>query len=277
MDIIQRNLFRLLRSGAFDSDEQVEAMSAFKWDSLYQLAVMHDIAPYAYKGILRCKDQFFLRLTDRQKEVWQKVPEKKERQRLDEEEDEFLRPDHLTNPLLNRKLQSILDDEHSDIKTRQLLLLMISVVRHILNEGMPIRRLLELGIYLRREGNKVDADMLKKWIDSLGIASMCQVEGQFLILLYGFHAEDIPFMQQQKKKSNRHVENIANELLEFTNTRSRDWYFSQEADSIFVHNSNTSAMFSHVRRAARYFPYFPSESLTNFFASFVHSLSHIEE
>ena len=36
-------------------------------------------------------------------------------------------------------------------------------------------------------------------------------------------------------------------------------------------------MFSHVRRSARYFHYYPSESLTNFFASFVHSLSHIEE
>jgi hypothetical protein len=65
--------------------------------------------------------------------------------------------------------------------------------------------------------------------------------------------------------------------LEFTNTRSHDWYFSQDANSIFVHNSNTSAMFSHVRRSARYFRYFPSESVTNFFASFVHSLSHIEE
>jgi hypothetical protein len=65
--------------------------------------------------------------------------------------------------------------------------------------------------------------------------------------------------------------------LEFTNTRSHDWYFSQDADSIFIHNSNSSAMFSHVRRSGRYFRYYPSEGLTNFFASFVHSLSHIEE
>lgn len=274
MDIIQRNLFRLLRSGAFGSSEQVEAMSAFKWDCLYQLSVMHDIAPYAYKGILRCKDQFFLRLTDRQKEAWQKAAGKKERQRPDEEEDEFLRPDHLTNPLLNRKLQDILDNEQSDTKTRRLLLLMISVVRHILNEGMPIRQLLELGICLRQEGSKVDTDMLKKWIDSLSLSPMCQLEGQFLVLLYGFQAEDIPFMQGKEAKQ---VENIARELLEFTNTRSHDWYFSQDAGSIFVHNSNTSAMFCHVRRATRYFRYFPSESVTNFFASFVHSLSHIEE
>jgi len=276
MDIIQRNFFRLLRSGALGINELVEPMSAFKWDSLYQFSVMHDVTPYVYKGILKCKEQFFLHLTPKQWEVWKKAADKalQEQQAADEEEDEFLRPDHLTNPVLNHKLQNILDDEHSDIKTRQLLLLMISIVRHIFNEGMPIRQLLKLAIYLRQDGKKVDFDMLMKWINSLNLSPVCQLEGQFLILLYGFHAEDLPFMQEKKDKR---VEQIAQELLEFTNTRSHDWYFSQDANSIFVHNSNTSAMFSHVRRSARYFRYFPSESVTNFFASFVHSLSHIEE
>mgnify|MGYP007101830942 CR=1 FL=1 len=276
MDIVQRNLFRLLRNGAFCTDEQMEAMSAFKWDCLYQLAVMHDVVIYAYEGIQRSKNQFFLHLTDKQWVVWQKAAEeaRKGKQTLDEEEDEFLRPDHLTNPMLNHKLQIILDDEHSDTMTRHLLLLIISIVRHILNEGMPIRQLLELGLYLKQQGNKVDFDMLRKWIASLNLSQMSQLEGEFLTLLYGFQKEDIPFMQDKKDKR---VEDIAQELLEFTNTRSHDWYFSQDADSIFVHNSNTTAMFSHVRRSARYFRFFPSESVTNFFASFVHSLSHIEE
>lgn len=276
MDIIQRNLFRLLRNGAFGTVEEIEAMSPFKWECLYQLAIMHDVILYAYNGIMQSRDQFFLHLTDKQWKVWQKAAEeaKRKKQRLDEEEDEFLRPDHLTNPVLNHKLQNILDDEHSDTTTRHLLLLIISIVRHILNEGMPIRQLLELGIFLKENGNKVDFDMLRKWIKSLNLSQMCQLEGEFLILLYGFQSEELPFLQGKRDKQ---VENIAQELLEFTNTHSHDWYFSQDADSIFVHSSNTSAMFSHVKRSARYFRYFPSESLTNFFASFVHSLSHIEE
>ena len=247
MDIIQRNLFRLLRNGAFSSHEKLEPMSAFKWESLYQLAAMHDVIPYAYKGLINCRDQFFLSLSDKHWKEWDTAAKKtKGQQDMNEEEDDFLRPDHLTNPILNSKLQDILDDEHSDITTRHLLLLLISIVRHILNEGMPIRQLLELGLYLRQEGSKVDYQILGKWISSLNLSQMCQLEGQCLILLYGFQTEELPFI-------------------------------SQEADSIFVHNSNTSAMFSHVRRSARYFRYFPSESLTNFFASFVHSLSHIEE
>ena len=237
---------------------------------------MHEVIPYAYKGLMNCKNQFFLHLTDKQWKEWQKTVEKAKgnQQNMNEEEDDFLRPDHLTNPVLNHKLQDILDDEHSDISTRHLLLLLISIVRHILNEGMPIHQLLQLGVFLRQEGSKVDFETLGKWISSLNLSPMCQLEGQCLILLYGFQSEELPFLQDKKDKR---VEAIAQELLEFTNTRSQDWYFSQDADSIFVHNSNTSAMFSHIRRSARYFRYFPSESLTNFFASFVHSLSHIEE
>jgi hypothetical protein len=273
MNIVYRNFYKLIRIGLYDQQETVEPMSAFKWSKLLQLAIVHDMVRPVYQGMQKSKNQFFLNLTDKQWKIWDRTIQE-QKPATDSDDDAFLSPDHLTNPVLNLKLQNILDDEHSDITTRHLLLLFISTVRHILNEGIPIRQLLELGIYLRKEGSKVDYPTLKEWIASLGLSQMCQLEGQCLILLYGFQPEDLPFIQEKKDKR---VEEIAQELLEFTNTRSQDWYFSQDADSIFVHNSNTSAMFSHVRRSARYFRYFPSESLTNFFASFVHSLSHIEE
>ena len=274
MDIIQRNLFRLLRSGAFSTQEQIEPMSAFKWERLYQIAMLHDVITYAYQGITNCHSQFFMRLTDKQELTWKRANDEITAHQTEEEEDIFLRADTLTNPVLNNQLQNILDDEHSDMMTRQLLLQLIRVVRHILNEGMPIRQLLELGLMLRQHGKQVDFDQLRQWIKSLRLTQMCQLEGECLILLYGFHAEDLPFVTATQSKR---TSQIAQELLEFTNTRSHDWYFSQDADSIFVHNSNSSAMFSHVRRSSRYFRYYPSEGLTNFFASFVHSLSHIEE
>lgn len=275
MDIIQRNLFKLLRNGAFNTYDKLEPMSAYKWERLYQLAVMHNVIPYAYIGIENSRDQFFLHLTEKQEKEWQKAYSETARPTaIEDEEDEFLRADHLTNPVLNRQLQSILDDEHSDTTTRHMLLLIIRVVRHILNEGMPIRQLLELGISLKRESTHADLKVLKEWINRLRLTQMAHLEGECLILMFGFAPEDIPFISEKRDKR---VTQIANELLDFTNTRSQDWYFSQDEDSIFVHNSNTSAMFSHVRRSARYFRYYPSESVTNFFASFVHSLSHIEE
>lgn len=277
MDIIQRNLFSLLRSGAFQTQEDIEPMSAFKWNKLYQLTVMHNITPFVYDGILRCKNNFFLHLTDKQKQDWEKAVADyrvKEKRQSEQEEDEFLRPDRLTNPLLNRRLQAILDDEHSDLTSRQLLLILLRVVRHLFNEGMPIRQLTELAIFLRSNSQRINFDVVGQWIERLQLTQMAQLSGEFLIRLFNFEEVDIPFLKGRKEKG---IERIAKELIEFTDTRSQDWYFSQEDGGIFVHNTNSSATFSHVRRSARYFKYYPSESVTNFFSSFIHSLSHIEE
>ena len=145
MDIIQRNLFRLLRSGAFGTH---------KWERLYQIAMLHDVIPYAYQGITNCRPQFFMRLTDKQELTWKRANEEITAHQTEEEEDTFLRADTLTNPVLNSQLQNILDDEHSDMTTRQVLLQLIRVVRHILNEGMPIRQLLELGLLLHQHSEQ---------------------------------------------------------------------------------------------------------------------------
>ena len=103
---------------------------------------------------------------------------------------------------------------------------------------------------------------------------MAELEGALLILMFGFNKEDIPFLMGEPDKR---VERVAQELTEFTNTRSEEFYFSQDSESVFVHTSNSNAILGHIRRSAKYFHYLPSETLTNFFASFAHSLSHIEE
>lgn len=250
-------------------------MSVYKWGRVYQLSVLHDIVPYCYQGLFRCKDQFFLHLTEAQWKEWKTAVEKARKMAAPDHQDEdsFLRPDHLTNPFLNSRLQKILDNEDSSMMTRRLLLIIIRVIRHILNEGLPIRQLLELAIYLRTHHKEIDFEMFGSWIEYLRLTQMTQLEGEFLILFFGFEYEELPFLRERKEL---HVEKIAKELVDFANTRSKDWYFSQGDENIFVH-SNTSAILSHVRRSARYFHYYPSESVTNFFSSFVHSLSHIEE
>ena len=276
MNIIQRNFFRLIRIGAFEQKEQIEPMSVYKWGQLYQLAVMHDVAGYVYEGLQRCKDQFSLHLTDRQWQLWEHTFKeiRKKTQSADDEPDELLRADHLTNPLLNKKLQAILDDEQSDIRTRQLLLTIIRVMRHILNEGVPIRQLVELSICLHTEGHHADFTALEKWLKTLQLQQVAKLESSLIIELFGFEKEEIAFAGGKRDKN---VEQMVQELIEFTNTRARDFYFSQDAGNIFVHTSNGSAMLGHIHRSARYFRYYPSETLTNFFASFAHSLSHIEE
>ena len=274
MNIIQRNFFRLIRCGEFKKQEQIEPMSVSKWNKVYQLALMHQVILSVYAGIEQCKDQFFLHLTEKQMKDWEKANMEATQTNKQEEESELLRADHLTNPLLNKKLQAILDDEKSDIATRKLLLIIIHITRHILNEGVPVYNLVQLGKYLTAEGHRVDFLTLNQWLKKLGFTPMAQLEGALLIQMFGFSKEEIPFLVEEPDKR---VEQIAQELTEFTNTRTEEFYFSQDSDSVFVHTSNSSAILSHIRRSAQYFRYLPSETLTNFFASFAHSLSHIEE
>lgn len=276
MDIIQRNIFKLIRCGAFNTKEQIEPMSAFKWAKLFQLAIIHDVASDVYEGLQQCKDQFFLRMTEAQWELWEKTVNdiRQAPPSEDQEENEFLKADHLTNPILNHKLQNILDDESSDTRTRQLLLTIIRTARHILNEGLPIKELILLGKELRHESNRIDFNTLEKWLRSLKFQQAAHLEGALLVELLGFEKEEIPFISMTDDSD---IKQVAQELIEFTHSRPKNYYFTQGDNNIFIHTNNGSAILGHVRRSARYFRYFPSETLTNFFATFAHSLSHIEE
>ncbi len=276
MDIIQRNLFRLIRSGAFQTSEELEPMSVSKWNRLYKVAILYDVTGFVYQGITRCQDQFFFHQTKAQQDEWQQAwriwqtHDGKE----DEEEGELIRPDKLTNPILNRKLQAILDDEQSDITTRQLLLALIRIVRQLLNKCIPVRQLTEMAILLHTHHKDIDFNAFNQWIHKLQLNKMAQICGGLFVQLFHFDEQELPFYDNRQTSG---AERVAKELTDFTKNLSQDWYFTQEDGEIFVHNTDSSATFSHVRRSARYFRYYPAESITNFFASFAHSLSHIEE
>ena len=268
MNIIERNFYRLLRAGAFGTEEQIEPLSAWKWTRLYQLSEMHDVSPYIYKGIAVCRQQFFVQIPEALLKQWAAAV-------LHDEGDgnDLLIANRLTNPMLNHTLQNILDAEDSNIETRTALLHLVGIARFIMNAGIPVKRITELGIFLRQSGQKVDYAMLEKWIKRLKLDAMTQLSAVMLVRLLHFSPTDLPFM---KPITEEEMERQMREILRQKNSHAEEWYFSQ-GKNIFVHTSNASAMLWHVRRSAKYFSYYPTETLTNFFTSFAHSLSHIEE
>ena len=267
MNIIERNFFRLLRAGAFNTAETIEPLSAWKWNRLYQLAEMHDVAPLVYQGIECCSDQFFVQVPEALLQQWSQA------QSHESDDNDLLVADHLTNPFLNHQLQNILDAEDSNTETRTALLHLLGIARFILNAGIPVKRATELGIFLRQTGSKVDFDKLGQWITQLKLENMSQLTAVFLVRLLNFTPERLPFM---KPMSEKQMDQFVREMFQQKNSHAEDWYFSQGKD-IFVHTSHAQAMLWHVRRSAHYLRYYPSEAMTNFFTSFAHSLSHIEE
>jgi len=269
MTIIERNFFRLLRAGAFGKQEQIEPLSAWKWHRLYQLSLMHDVEQTVYKGIECCKDQFFVQVPEELQEKWAVTMTDAD----DGEENELLAADHLTNPLLNKRLQSILDEVDTNTETRRLLLLLLGMARFIMNAGIPVKRTCELAVYIREHGSKVDYERIGTWIKRLKLEPMVQLTGVLLTKIMEMDDDELPFVNLGSDKV---TDRQFREILKLKNSHAEDWYFSQ-GKNIFVHTSNPSAMLWHMRRSARYMRYYPSEMLTNFFASFAHSLSHIEE
>ncbi len=272
LNVVERDFFCLLRVGAFGTDEQIEPLSAWKWKRLYQLSVMHGVTPWVAVGIERCSSQFFVsQMPSSVAALW------KTSQNTDDSEEEYsnnmLVADHLTNPLLNRKLQNILDDEHSSVETRHLLLLLLGIARFVMNAGIPVKRITELGLFIRQSGNKVSHQQLQLWISKLHLDAMTQLAATLLIKLMHFSADELPFL---KPSTEQQMERNIREMMQQRNSHAEEWYFSQGKD-IFVHTSNSAAMLWHIRRSASNFKYYPMESLTNFMASFAHSLSHIEE
>lgn len=266
MDIIQRNFLRLLRCGAFDQREQMEPMSSWKWKRLFQLSQMHDVTPWVYDGIQACSQDFFLKIPSELMQQWRECAIKADTEIVKDEEQ------HLTNPLLNHRLQQLTDKE-GDSPTLELLFSIIRIARYILTQGINMRHLLELGIYLRTTKDQLNYEQLSSWIKKLQMGKITQLEAALLIHFFNFKAEEIPFTSV---KINKDTVRIADNILNTSSEQAADWYFTQ-GKNVFVSTSNSGAMMWHVRHSAKYMSYYPSEAITNFFANFAHSLSHIEE
>ena len=268
MNVITRNFLRLLRAGAFQEQETIEPLSDWKWRQLCHLAMLHDVDKEIVEGITRCQDQFFVPTALQQTVPHTPTPPNPENE---DKDDDLLQPDHLTNPLLNHKLHAILDDESSNIETRRMLLQIVKTARYFMNEGFPFRALTDLGLEIRHEGDRVDYIKLKEWLEKLKLTHFARLQGTLLVRLMKFAEEEIVFATPNVEVDE---ERLAKNIFRLRKANVGDWQFSQ-GQSIFVHSSGS--MLWHVQRSAKYFRYYPAESLTNFLASFAHSVSHIEE
>lgn len=148
MNIIHRNLFRLLRSGAFDEYEELEPMSPFKWRRLLQIADVQGMAPYIQLGVVsqrRTKSELCIpeEIIKQLNSVSTVVPN------VNTTLMKLLKLDpHLSNYFLNRRLKKIKADEESSsegsVETIQLLNVIIYNVNQTLNRGLDLHGIIEL-------------------------------------------------------------------------------------------------------------------------------------
>lgn len=263
MNIITRNFFRLLRSGALNEYEPMEPMSAFKWRRLDQMVHAQHVERAALKGI---KNHQFDEMMNIPEDLANQTPDNSAHQEAP----------RLSNHYLNFRLSRIENAERHAIDTNvdalNVLKIIVGNVSSMLNHGTMLSGIIELGSYLRNKGDKVDFVKLDTWLGKLQLRRMAQLQGSMLMSVFNFEQDELPFV--------RHVEAAANKLVLRSVTHSasdtaEEWHFRQ-LSSGFVQN-NSALLRRNLRRSLRYITYAPLETVSNFFNNFARSLQEIEE
>lgn len=260
MDIIARNFFRLLRSGALNEEEPLEPMSHFKWQRLWQMVNAQGVEDIALKGI-----------QNQPEGVWTNIP------------DDFAKREsaprqsfELADTWLNRRLRAIEQKERHEMDTNvaalEVLRIIVGTVSTMLNQGMMLRGLLNLGSYLRSDGDKVDFVKLDNWLGKMHLRRMAQLQGSMLVAVLNFEKEEVPFIERIEPAAYglviRSVAHTANDTAE-------EWHFRQSRLGFVTNNS--SLLRRNLRRSIRYAVYAPMGTMSNFFSNFKRSLQEIEE
>ena len=232
MHIIYRNLFTKLRIDNFQTQERLEPMSRFKIRKL--MAIMKHIADMPAGEIA------------------------------------------LSNPILNRRLKKIQREEPHAIDTSTETVHVLNIIVHnietMLNKGVVLRGIVDLGIYLRTMGHKIDFIKLENWLTKLHVETLAQFQGSILIQLLGFDTDEVPFtrrvMTDAKSVTLKAVERTVKDT-------SYKWDFKQNK-SPWV-QVNSQAIKQSMRRSFHYLLYAPIETISNLTYKFAKNLSELEE
>ena len=251
-DVIKRNFFRLIRSGALNEFESLEPMSAFKWNQLMQYVKAQNVLSIVQKGI-----------KNHQYDEGMNVPP-------------ILLADLMSNPVLNKRLRNIQENERHEIdasvETIELLNMIVRNAYALLNRDIALCAVLELGVFLRTRGNKVDFVKLDRWLSQLHLRRMARLEGSLLISLFQFEQAEIPFVERLEAGATQLALRSLETSVEIITD---EWHFKQSRSG-FVQN-NPVTLKRNLRRSIRCIRYAPIETVSSFISNFTHSLSEIEE
>ena len=100
----------------------------------------------------------------------------------------------MCNSVLRKRLKKIQTEERHHIDASMITLDLLNIIvkntESILNSGISLKYITEIGSFLRTKGDKVDFVKLDNWLSSLHIQRMAQLEGSILISVFGFDEEE---------------------------------------------------------------------------------------
>lgn len=110
MDIIFRNLQRLVFTNESYGQEAIEPMSEWKWNKLYELTIAYGLGPWVADGFRRYHDDFFLQPSATLLQKFLALEGERNQELLDKFKLQLLRSQHVLNRFTRESLQAYFDD-----------------------------------------------------------------------------------------------------------------------------------------------------------------------
>lgn len=270
-DIILRNFFKLLKSGALGEFEEIEPMSDFKWNRLYDIALQQSVLHTAAAGI-KCNPHTPAAMPQHIVDRFLEAADTMNHDDGEAKTDNAL----LTNKLLNHRIRRTRERENASEErsesTLHLFNLIITNTNQVLTRGISYGHLLPIGTFLRHQGDRVDFVKLDRWLEKCHIKNLAQLYGSILITTLDFEKEEVPFVSRIDPYGYRQA---MRSLLHHTNVDTKDWQFHQSATGLV--ENDPKAMMRTVKNSMKYFAYAPIETTSNLLHSFIVNLAELEE
>ncbi len=195
-DIIIRNFYRMLRSGALNEFVDIEPMSPHKWRKLANVMIAEGVADMALRAVKNQQYEPSFNMPADLAELLRNEATKQRRQNTTPE---------MNNTILNKKLSNIfLAEKNSGSYSKESLdafSLIIINCQHILNNGASTRFIIRLGNYIRTNAKKIDYDKVNRWLRELQMHRVACLVGSILITNFAFKKEDVPFVKKVDAKA----------------------------------------------------------------------------
>ena len=275
MKIIYRNFTKLLSAGAFGEECVLEPMSKFKWSKLLSVANVYGVSDFVNTGIAQIGSAIIPDGIYEQAKSNVYRSENTQNGKNVNQAYNVGKQKKFSNPYLNNLYSKLVFNEIHNIDTSiNSLVLLDKLIRNIntlLDYGVNIREMADLGTYLRTYGDKIDFVKIENWIRLLKIRKICDFICCYLIVLFNFEKEELPFSKGPDFKYINSIKHTLEFNVDIIKKESRQEETDNSEEGIInpIHKPNTHPL--------KYFSFIPIEASSRFIANICKSLSNIDE
>ena len=273
MYILTNNFINILRYGAFDEGKSISVLSAYKWGQLTLLAEHHNVLSYFANGLEKYYFDENLNIPQSEIDSIRHLLEETPRQTFTDlyNFDKI----HLHNKHYDRQLRNIVKKEYADAEksypTMNIMSIIIQSVDQLLTGRSYLRGLIDLGVFLRKDGDKVDFVKLENWLKQSGVSRMSNLLASMLTSVFGFTDDEIPFAESTDKRA---FDILERDLHCHETSKLKTWEYRTGRNGF---SSGPSAAFRTIGHNLSLWRYAPGEVMSSIGRGILKGLSEIEE